>query len=98
MLVEDFAEITTQLLRSAYVEAVYRTLTKQFEFERLTQSFWWSVLNNVSLTRSNNIILEKFPMRAEDADFTRPWIPYNCGRKRPMTCGNGTKRIPVESC
>lgn len=46
LLVDDFADITPDLLRTAYVEAVYRA--GDFEFERLKQSFWWSVIMNVS--------------------------------------------------
>jgi hypothetical protein len=38
LLVDDFSELTPELLRTAYVEALYRV--DEFEFERLTQSYW----------------------------------------------------------
>jgi len=51
LLVDDFADVTPDLLRNAYVEAVYRA--DDFEFERLKQSYWWSVIMEVS--RAGNI-------------------------------------------
>ena len=94
LLLDDFADVTPDLLRSAYVEAVYRA--KEFEFERLTQSYWYSVITNVSATMSMRPLLDAFPMRAEDANFCRPRVPYPCGKTD--TCGPGTKRIPAVSC
>lgn len=94
LLVDDFADITPGLLRSAYVEAVYRAA--DFEFERLKQSFWWSVILNVSVTGNIAPLLEKFPIHAEDTTFTRPREPYACGYTN--TCGKGTKRIPLKTC
>ena len=93
LLVEDFMDITPDLLKTAYVEAVYRA--DDFEFERLKQSFWWSVIMNVSLTRSIQPLLDKFPMEAEDPTFTRPRVPFECPSGG---CGPGTKRIPKNSC
>lgn len=80
--------------RSAYVEALYRA--DEFEFERLTQSFWYTVITNVSASMSIEPLLAKFPMRAEDVGFTRPRVPYECGKTG--TCGPGTKRTPKRSC
>lgn len=94
LLVDDFDDVNPELLRSAYVEAMYRA--KEFEFERLTQSFWYSVIGNVSKSMSMTPLLEKFPMEAEDITFARPKIPYECGRTG--TCGPNTKRIPRKSC
>ena len=94
MLVDDFDEVTPELLREAYVEALYRA--EDFEFERLTQSFWWSVISQVSRTKSVEPMLEKFPMEAVDVTFTRPRIPYECGKTN--TCGPNTKRTPKTSC
>ena len=94
MLVDDFADVNPQMLRKAYVEAVYRA--PDFEFERLTQSFWWNVIYNVSRSRSVRPMLDKFPYEAEESSFTRPRVPYACGKTG--TCGPGTKRIPKESC
>eukprot|EP00607_Mallomonas_marina_P008592 CAMPEP_0182420932 /NCGR_PEP_ID=MMETSP1167-20130531/6044_1 /TAXON_ID=2988 /ORGANISM="Mallomonas Sp, Strain CCMP3275" /LENGTH=241 /DNA_ID=CAMNT_0024597523 /DNA_START=874 /DNA_END=1599 /DNA_ORIENTATION=- len=94
LLVDDFAYVTPQLLRTAYVEAMYHA--DDFEFERLTMSFWWNVIFNVSMTGHIGPMLDKFPMRAEDTTFTRPRKPYECGRTN--TCGTGTKRTPAKTC
>ncbi len=96
LLVEDFDLVTPALLRSAYVEALYRA--EEFEFERLTQSFWWTFVMNVSTTMSQDTISAKFPPElSEDAGFTRPKVPYDCGM-RMEKCGRGTKRTPKTSC
>ena len=94
MLVEDFDEVTPDLLRVAYVEALYRV--NEFEFERLKQSFWFEVIMNVSNSKSLATLLMKFPPESEDPTFTRPKVPYPCGTTN--TCGPGTKRIPKSSC
>jgi hypothetical protein len=94
LLVEDFDEVTPSLLRQAYVEALYRV--DDFEYERLTQSFWYSVIASVSASQRVETLLEKFPMFAEDLDFKRPKIPYECGKTN--TCGKGTFRTPKNSC
>jgi len=94
LLVEDFAYVTPELLRTAYVEAIYHA--DEFEFERLTMSFWWEVIFNVSVAGHVGPMLERFPMRAEIPNFTRPRRPYPCGQTD--TCGEGTKRTPAMSC
>ncbi len=94
LFVEDFDEITPELLRVAYIEALYRV--DDFEFERLTQSFWYSVIANVSATMSTQSLLDKFPMHAELPNFSRPRVPYECGKTN--TCGKGTNRTPKSSC
>eukprot|EP00606_Chrysophyceae_sp_TOSAG23-5_P001185 GSChrysophyteH2.ASY1.ANO1.1124.1 assembled CDS len=94
LLVEDFYEITPELLRSAYVEAMYRA--KEFEFERLTQKFWYAVVYNVSKAESVAPMLERFPMEAELPNFARPKEPYACSNTG--TCGKGTKRTPRNYC
>jgi hypothetical protein len=94
LLVEDFYEITPELLRSAYVEAMYRA--KEFEFERLTQKFWYAVVYNVSQAESVAPMLERFPMEAELPNFARPKEPYACSNTG--TCGKGTKRTPRNYC
>ena len=93
LLVEDFMDVTPELLKVAYIEAIYRA--DDFEFERLKQSFWWSVIMNVSLTRSVQPLVDKFPMKAEDPTFTRPRVPFTCPSDG---CGPGTKRTPKNSC
>ena len=94
LLLDDFSDLNENLLRTAYLEALYHY--KGFEFERLTQSFWWSIIANVSETKSSQVLLDKFPMEAEDPMFTRPFVRYDCGVTN--TCGPGTKRIPKEEC
>ena len=63
LLVDDFYDINPAMLRQAYVEAVYRR--DEFEYERLTQSFWYEIIYNVSAAKSTAPLLERFPMRAE---------------------------------
>jgi hypothetical protein len=94
VLVDDLYDINPTLLRVAYAEAMYHA--DDFEFERLKQTFWLSVIANVSVTKSTQTLLDKFPMQAEDTGFTRPRVPYECGKTG--TCGPGTKRIPKNSC
>ena len=94
LFVEDFDEITEDLLRTAYVEALYRA--EDFEYKRLTQSFWYSVIANVSATMSVQTILNYFPMEAEEKNFARPRVPYECGKTN--SCGEGVKRTPKRSC
>jgi len=94
LLVEDFAEITPELLRQAYVEALYRA--DDFEYDRLKQSWWYGFIANVSATMSVQTILDAFPMSAEEPNFARPRVPYECGKTN--TCGPGTKRTPKRSC
>lgn len=100
MLVEDFDLVTPALLRCAYVEALYRA--EEFEFERLTQSFWWTFVMNVSTAgggaAAQAVIDAKFPPSvSEDSTFARPKVPYQCGSSMEK-CGPGTKRTPVSSC
>eukprot|EP00600_Ochromonadales_sp_CCMP1393_P015640 CAMPEP_0175025730 /NCGR_PEP_ID=MMETSP0005-20121125/17309_1 /TAXON_ID=420556 /ORGANISM="Ochromonas sp., Strain CCMP1393" /LENGTH=151 /DNA_ID=CAMNT_0016284675 /DNA_START=106 /DNA_END=561 /DNA_ORIENTATION=+ len=92
LLVDDFDDVTPALLRQAYVEALYRV--NEFEFERLTQSFWYSFIMNVSAEASIDAVYHKFPPESYDATFTRPRVPYQCALGKDFTCGPGTKRIP----
>jgi hypothetical protein len=100
LLVEDFAEVTPELLRAAYVEALYRANAGHFEFQRLKQSYWYSFLMNVSTTASLQTILDAFPMAPEDRSFARPAEPYRCSTDATgvATCGPGTKRTPAQYC
>jgi len=94
LLLEDFSDMNENILRTAYLEALY--YAKEFEFERLKQSYWWSIIANVSATKSHQVLLDKFPMEAETPDFHRPFVRYPCGVDG--TCGPGVKRIPKEEC
>lgn len=94
MLVDDFAYVTPKLLREAYVEALYRA--KEFEFERLKQSYWYTMIMNVSLSRSIQPMLDKFPYHAAEPDFKRPFVRYDCVKTN--TCSAETLRSPKEIC
>jgi hypothetical protein len=94
LLVDDFADITPSLLRMAYVEAIYRR--NEFEFERLTQSFWWKFISKVSTSRSSSVVYETFPPNAEDENFARPAVYFSCHKTN--SCGPNTKRIPKQIC
>ena len=78
----------------AYLEALYRV--DDFEFERLTQSFWWTFLMNVSQSQRSETIQEKFPLESEEIEFMRPKEWFSCHQSN--SCGRGTKRIPKSSC
>ena len=62
LLVDDFSVVTLSMLRSSYVEAIYRA--QEFEFQRLKQSYWWTVIHEVSMSSSNEAYLKKFPFKA----------------------------------
>ena len=54
---DDFSELTPELLRTAYVEALYRV--NEFEFERLTQSYWHALIGKVAHTSSSQPVFDK---------------------------------------
>eukprot|EP01036_Dinobryon_divergens_P027821 gene27822-36655_t len=87
LLVDDFDDVTPELLRSAYVEALYRAA--EFDFRRLNMNFWIDVVMNVSKTMSSDVLFEN--------TFTRPKVPYSCG-SNGGNCGAGTKRTPRSYC
>lgn len=94
LFVDDFSDVNPELLRSAYVEALYHK--DDFEFKRLKQSFWWEVISNVSASKSLQPLLDTFPMTAEKPMFTRPMVPYSCWETD--SCGPGTMRTPKTYC
>lgn len=95
ILLEDLSQVTPNLLRTAYVESIYQI--ENFELERLTQSFWFSFISQVSAEASLAPLLEKFPLSSYDPDFVRPLERFSCHETK--SCGRGTKRIPpVSSC
>jgi hypothetical protein len=96
LLVDDFSSITPSLLRLAYLEALYHV--DEFEFGRLKQSYWYSLIMKVSAGGSSRPYLDAFPMIAEDSSFTRPKVPFSCG-KDGSKCGKNTKyNTPIKSC
>lgn len=66
LLVDDFSAVTTDLLRTAYIEALYRA--EEFEYNRLKQSFWWSLIHEVSVSGSNDALARAFPFTENAKD------------------------------
>jgi hypothetical protein len=92
--VDDFDDVTPELLRVAYVEALYRV--DDFEFERLTQSFWLKLIEAISTEKSSRYLFEIFPPHLSvDSTFARPLESFQCSDRG---CGDGTKRTPKSSC
>jgi hypothetical protein len=103
LLVEDFSMITTEMLRNAYIEAVYQK--DSFEYNRLTQSYWSELVFQTSVQGSVDLLLKNHPMEAADENLARPLVPYECSnlninseKKGGHECGVGTKRPPAKSC
>lgn len=94
LFVDDYADVTADLIRLAYVEALYRV--DEWEYERLTRKHWQDVLYQTSVTENLDYVLQKHPMIAVDIDFVRPIHYFNC--KRMGGCGPGTKRTPYNIC
>lgn len=91
---DDFAYVTPELLREAYLEALYRA--KEFEFERLKQSYWYNLILNVSLAKSIKPLYDKFPYEAAQSDFKRPFVRFDC--VKTDTCSKETYRSPKQIC
>mmetsp|Transcript_33323 Transcript_33323/g.62143 ORF Transcript_33323/g.62143 Transcript_33323/m.62143 type:complete len:109 (+) Transcript_33323:874-1200(+) len=94
MTVDDFADVTSELVHSAYVEALYRR--DHWDYRRLLKDFWKVVMYGVAEAKDSQLLLDLFPMKAEDAGFTRPAFPFNCAKMGG--CGEGTKRTPAKYC
>jgi len=94
LIVDDFAEVTPEVIRSAYVEAVYRA--DEWEYERLTISFWRNLIRRVADEQSTGPLLQAFPEKTIITDFTRPLFPFDCNKVGG--CGRGTKRTPRKYC
>eukprot|EP00607_Mallomonas_marina_P007416 CAMPEP_0182416270 /NCGR_PEP_ID=MMETSP1167-20130531/528_1 /TAXON_ID=2988 /ORGANISM="Mallomonas Sp, Strain CCMP3275" /LENGTH=518 /DNA_ID=CAMNT_0024588887 /DNA_START=129 /DNA_END=1685 /DNA_ORIENTATION=- len=92
LLVDDFADLTPELIRGAYVEALYRA--DEWEYERITQRWWERLLFRVSEAGNTEELLKLHPMKAVDESFIRPLWPFDCSKG----CGPGMKRIPKEMC
>jgi len=67
---------TGPLLRQAYLEALYHA--DDWEYERMTTQYWQRLIFEVSETASLEPMLRRHPMTAEDQNFTRPLVPYDC--------------------
>jgi hypothetical protein len=62
LVVDDFADVTPDLVYSAYVEAVYRE--EEWEYERLTLPFWKKMMRNASETQSSDAFFHHFPLKS----------------------------------
>ena len=94
LAVDDFASVNPSLIHSAYVEALYRR--DEWEYRRLLRSFWKDIVDEVSTSKSNKVLMDLFPMKAVDEGFTRPLFAFNC--QEMGGCGPGTKRTPSKYC
>ena len=94
LLLDDFADATPEVIRQAYVEALYRA--DEWDYTRITERYWQRLLYNTSKTGSLDQLLRLHPMEAEDAGFTRPLYPFDC--EKMGGCGPGTLRVPKKSC
>ncbi len=59
---DDYADLTADMIREAYVEAIYRA--DEWEYERLTMKFWRDTVFEVAKTENTSIVLERHPMKA----------------------------------
>lgn len=76
LLLEDFAQASPEVIRQAYVEALYRV--DEWDYTRLTESYWMNLVATAQASGSHLHMLKNHPMNAEDAGFTRPLIPFDC--------------------
>lgn len=95
LVIDDWGELTPEMVKSAYVEALYRA--PDFEWHKLNQHWWYDFVMNVSVTSSSQTVYDAFPPKAEDATFTRPRVRYDCGADMEK-CGPGTLRTPRKYC
>ena len=58
-MVDDFADVTPEIIMGAYVEAIYRA--HEWEYERLTISFWRDLIRTVAREEKSSYLYEKFP-------------------------------------
>lgn len=92
---DDFADVTPDLIHSAYIEAVYRE--DEWEYERLTLPFWKDMIRQASESQSSDPFFHRFPMKSVLKGFIRPLFPFNC--KAMGGCGpEVTARMPREYC
>jgi hypothetical protein len=92
LLLDDFYEISTFIVKQAYIEALYRV--NDWDYDRITTRHWQRLISEVSFSGSIDFMLDKHPVEAMDIYFTRPLVPFSCSNG----CGAGTKRTPVKSC
>ena len=59
---DDFADLTPEIIHQAYVEAVYRE--DEWEYERLTLPFWKNMIKQASESQSSDIFYHHFPLKS----------------------------------
>lgn len=96
LVVDDYAELTLHTLQQAYLEALYWAVKDVWEFQRLSPTWWTSLLHEASVSGSARVLEERHPYAAVDTGFARPMVPYDCAKMGG--CGPGTKRVPKRSC
>ncbi len=113
LFVEDFSEITVDIIKNAYVEAIYRV--DEWDYKRLTTSHWRNVVFETAASENLEYILEQHPMKA---GLLSPFFffhsinsfsfltvdesftrPYRYFNCDQMGgCGSGTLRTPRSVC
>lgn len=56
---DDFADVTPDLVAQAYVEAVYHA--DEWQYERLTLPFWKDMIRKASVDMSSDVFFHHFP-------------------------------------
>lgn len=87
LLVDDFSYVTVELLKVAYVEAIYRV--HDFQFEKLHQDFWWEFLRNITAPSSTGT-----PVSNAGTDYI---FRANENSNRNTACGLIKNYFPMES-
>lgn len=112
LMLDDYADLSESILRTAYVEALYRA--DEWEYARMTQPWYERLIYQVATRGDIEPLMRLHPMSAEDRKFTRPLVPFTCDSKSSGSssgsvsgsrshsgssgCGVGTKRFPKQSC
>ena len=96
LVVDDFADLTLLMIQQAYVEALYRALRGDWQYERLSPSWWEGLIHESAIAGDLSVLEERHPYGAIDSNFTRPLVPFDCDKMGG--CGPGTKRVPKRSC
>lgn len=96
LLVDDFADLTSEMVKQAYVEALYRASLNQWDYKRITTRWWERLLYKISETKTISHLSRLHPIFPENSLFARPMVPFDC--VKIGGCGPGTKRVPKRSC
>jgi hypothetical protein len=93
---DDFAVVTPEVIRQAYVEVLYHAEFGRWDYRRMTQSWWEALIYDTARAKNISVLMERHPMPIfpDGVPFSRPLVPYDCSKG----CGKGTHRVPKESC